>query len=125
MGYEESKLLNSFLAARWPTRPAWKRVRLGPSPAPGAGPEFEVTKRWADAVLFDGERIWIIEAKLKADPGAFGQLKLYRQLFKETPEFVTFQDKPIELAVVQPLYDPAFQQLGEAEGIHVFVHVPG
>ncbi len=84
---------------------------------------YIVTLRWADAIVYDNEKdeIIIIEAKLRADSGAIGQLKLYEKLFRSTPEFEFFKDKPIRKVFLTPQADLALAELTSAENIDYVV----
>jgi len=59
----------------------------------------------------------IIEAKIRPDPGAISQLKLYGQLFPKTPEFKQLKHLPVKLMLVVAYHDPEVEELCKREGI--------
>ena len=120
----EAKLLNEFLEKYFPTAMTWKRVRLGPSPKPEEHKWYQVIRRWADAVVYDGKKVTIIEAKVKAEVGAIAQLELYKQLFPKTPEFSLLKKKPVELPLVVGWHDPEVENLCKQKNIKYVVFQP-
>ena len=109
---------------KFPTCLTWKRVRLGPLPDKTLGQLMKITLRWVDAVVFDGEKVHLIEAKLRSDLGAISQLKEYKRLFYETPEFSLLRDKPVELHLLIPYEWHDLIQAAKREGITVDIFKP-
>ena len=122
--WRESRLLNEWLKEAHPQSLQWKRVRVGPPLTGHENPVYSVLNRWADAVIFEGGEVFIIEAKLKAAPGAIGQLKLYGKLFPGTPEFSELKDKPLRLVLLAGITDQAVKALCKDEGIEYIVYTP-
>ncbi|RLE76534.1 MAG: hypothetical protein DRJ44_03865 [Thermoprotei archaeon] len=120
----EDKLLKEFLQKYFPDWLTWKRVRLGPVPKPEEYKWYQVVRRWADAVVYNGEKVIIIEAKIRAEPGAISQLLLYDKLFPKTPEFRLLKDKPRELLLLVGFPDPEVDELAKEHGIKVAVFCP-
>ena len=114
---KESELLNAWLWAKHREDPQWKRVRLGMVPNPEMANMYKVILRWADAIfLHDGE-VYIVEAKLRPGPGAVGQLELYGELFRRTPEFSMYETWPIHLVLLTAYQDLEMMSLCEKKGI--------
>lgn len=109
---------------RFPTALTWKRVRLGPLPDKKMGALLRITLRWVDAVVYDGEKVYLIESKLKSDLGAIAQLKEYARLFPETPEFTLLRDKPIEKVLLLPYEWHDLVEAARREGIRVEIFKP-
>ena len=102
----------------------WRQVRVGDLPL-GADAKFAgVVRRWADAVCYDGKVVTIIEAKMRPDPSAIGQLELYAQLLPKTPEFPDFHAKPIHLVLLTTFDDKESRALAESKGIEVVIYSP-
>lgn len=87
---KESELVNMFLWEYHRTCPQWRRVRLGVVPTHELARMYMVTLRWADAIYIEGGEVFIVEAKLRPDAGAIGQLLLYKDLFGQTLEFMDY-----------------------------------
>lgn len=84
---KESELVNMFLWNYHRTSPQWRRVRLGVVPTHEMARMYMVLLRWADAIYIENGEVFIVEAKLRPDSGAIGQLLLYKDLFRQTLEF--------------------------------------
>jgi len=119
---KESRLVYEWLQKNYPRCLQWRRVRLGPIPKGDIF--YQVVRRWADAVVFCGDKVIIVEAKIKADAGALGQLELYRELFPKTPEFSQLKDYPIELVFLTAFRDPQLEKLAKKKGIRYVVYCP-
>jgi hypothetical protein len=120
----EARFLNEWLMIKFPTALQWKRVRLGPIPDKDLGSLMKITLRWVDAVVFDGNTVFLIEAKLKSDLGAISQLKEYRMLFRDTPEFSILRDKPVEMILLIPFEWVDLINAAKREGIRVEIFKP-
>jgi len=107
-----------------PTALQWRRVRLGPLPKKELATMYKVTLRWVDAIFVEGGKVHLVEAKLKPTPSAIGQLKLYKELFYQTPEFSEFHSYPVELILLTTRDDPDVRRLCELEGIKYIVYQP-
>lgn len=114
---KEKKLLNAWLWEFHKTKPQWKRIRLGPVPNPQMGKMFAVLLRWADAIFLEDGLINIVEAKLRPDFGAIGQLLGYRQMLQGTPEFEAYKHWKINLILLSQFPDLAVTQLATKYGI--------
>jgi len=121
---KEQRLLNEFLYNFYKNCPQWKRVRLGPAVLKGEEKLYQVLRRWADAVVFDGKQIIIIEVKWHPKPEGVGELLLYRSLFPQTPEFQMFKDYPIRAVYVTTRYDKAIEDLCKKNKIEFVVYAP-
>jgi hypothetical protein len=108
------------------------RVRLG-SPKPET-PVSELTleeramvgswRRWADAVILGVEKVTIVEAAIRPDPGKISQLELYALLFPHTPELAAFRDLPLSLLLLYAIEDPATVLLARQKGIEAVEYKP-
>jgi hypothetical protein len=125
MGYQkESKFITEWLMLKFPTCLQWRRVRVGPLPLKELGEMMKITLRWVDAIVWDGQKVHLVEAKLKSDLGAIAQLKEYARLFRETPEFTMFRDAPIEMHLLLPYEWADLVAAAKREGITVDIYKP-
>ena len=120
----ERTFVNEFLKETFPTCMTWKRVRLGAARDTEEEKLYKVIRRWADAVVFDGAKVYIIEAKIRPNPEGVAQLELYGQLFPKTPEFSALKDKPIKLIYLTSMTDNEIKELCESKGISYVVFQP-
>jgi len=114
---KESILLTKWLAKFHRTSLQWKRVRLGIPANPEEAKLYSVLLRWADAVFIEDGYVNIVEAKLRPDLGTIGQLEGYKELFKVTPEFVSYENWPIKMILLSPVLDFATSQIASKKGI--------
>ena len=120
----EKIFLNNWLWEFHKSKPQWKRIRLGPVPNPAMGKMYSVTLRWADAIYLEKGVVNLVEAKLKPDFGAIGQLLGYRMMFKGTPEFKAYENWPIRLILLSKFPDLAVTELASNFGIDHVVYNP-
>ncbi len=114
---KESVLLTKWLAKFHRTSPQWKRVRLGIPANPEEAKLYSVLLRWADAIFIEDGFVNIVEAKLRPELGAIGQLEGYKELFKITPEFDQYKDWPIKMILLSPVMDLGIAQICTKKGI--------
>lgn len=121
--WKESDLINDYLKKKYPTKLQWRRVHVGPLPDTEDARFYKVTQRWADAIVFDAEaeEIIIIEAKLRTDAGAIGQLELYAELFPTTPQFNSLRTKQIRKVFLCPDTDIGLIELCSKKNIDYVV----
>lgn len=113
----EKKFLNAWLWKFHKSNPQWKRVRLGPVPNPEYAKMYSVILRWADAIFIEEGNLVIVEAKIRPNFGAVGQLLGYRMLVKATPEFENYVAWPVRLLLVSKYPDLAVTELCSKYGI--------
>jgi len=120
-------LVKTQAGKRWMTR-----VRLG-SPKPEIPrPEMSVEeramigswRRWADAVILENDKVTIVEAAIRPDPGKIAQLELYARLFPHTPELAAWHGLPIHLVLLYAIDDPATTMLAREKGIKAIEYKP-
>ena len=128
----EMRMLAEWLAERWPRTEYLTRVRLGRiEPRIGAAelsPEeiraLGVHRRWADAVVLLPDRVLLVEAKIRPQPGVISQLELYARLLPHTPELAEHAHKPIEMILVYAIEDELINQLAREKGIRCVMYHP-
>jgi hypothetical protein len=102
---KESELVTKWLWEKHREDLQWRRVRLGVVPTKEMARMYSVILRWADAVFEHNGIIYIVEGKLRPQPGAIGQLELYREIFSQTLEFKQFWNYPVKLVLLCPVLD--------------------
>ncbi len=120
----EDKLIKDFLREMHPNNLAFRHPRMGKE-ATGANAKYMACcNRYPDIVFKDGDEIFICEAKMKPQVGAISQLKLYMQLFPETPMFREWKDMPVRGLLLTALPDKQLTILAKNEGIEHIVFRP-
>ena len=120
-------LVKTQKGKRWMTR-----VRLGSPrpevPLPTMSSEeiamVGVWRRWADAIVLEDDRVTIVEAAIRPDPGKISQLELYRLLLPQTPELEPWRGLPIEMILLYAIEDPATVLLARQKGIRCIEYKP-
>ena len=128
----EMQMVAEWLAKTFPGDPYMTRVRLGTprssTPRQDMTPEelamVGVWRRWADAVVILRDRILLIEAAIRPNPGKIGQLELYALLLPHTPEFFKYSALPVELCLLYAIEDPAVLFLARRKGIRCIEYKP-
>lgn len=125
-------MVNEWLAKTQRGKRVRVRVRLG-SPQPSQ-PTAEMTpeeaamvgswRRWADAIILEEDRVTLIEAAIRPNPGKIGQLELYKMLMPHTPELAPWRDLPIHLVLLYAIEDPATNLLARQKGIKCIEYKP-
>jgi hypothetical protein len=96
------------LVAEWITTlpAAWKsktHIKVGAQSlfyagmqlTPAQAKAFSVWDDWADARIFTGAEVWLVEGKLVATGGAYGQLLDYLQEYPTSPDYAQFAPAPV------------------------------
>jgi len=114
---KETDMLNAWLWEKHRTDLQWRRVRLGVLPTKELARMYMTLLRWVDAIFIKDGVVHIVESKLRADPGALGQLDLYEKLFRVTPEFDQYKSYPIQKILLTSLLDLSLAELCSEKGI--------
>ena len=114
---KETDMLNAWLWDKHRFDTQWRRVRLGVLPTKELARIYMTLLRWVDAIYLKDGVVFIVEAKLRSEPGALGQLKLYEQLFKNTPEFDAYKNWPIQKVLLTAVMDLNMAELCSKENI--------
>jgi len=117
---------------RFPGVHLYEQVRLGPTSAKLIGVEvspaleraLRVENWYADGILQLPSEVLIIEAKVKATPGAIGQVKFYlRQAFR-TPDLQPWMALPFVPVVLFAEDDSDVSNFARQEGCRVEIYTP-
>lgn len=83
-----------------------------------------VHRRHADAIAILPDRLLLIEAIMRADPGKLAVLELYEMLLPQTPELQQFVHLPIQKVLLYAIEDPAVCELARRKNILAVHYVP-
>ena len=114
---KETDMLNAWLWKKHRHDLQWRRVRLGVLPTKEWARMYMTILRWTDAIVVKDGVIRIVESKLRADPGALGQLELYKKLFYNTPEFSAYKEWDVELVLLTAVLDVNMVELCSEKNI--------
>jgi len=117
MAMKETDMLNAWLWDKHRTDVQWRRVRLGVLPTKELARMYMTILRWVDAIYLKDGVVYIVEAKLRAEPGALGQLDLYEKLFKQTPEFEAYALWPIQKVLLTAVVDLNMAELASEKDV--------
>lgn len=117
MAMKESDLLNAWLWEKHRENIQWRRIRLGVLPTKELARMYMTVLRWADAIVIKEGIVYIVEAKLRAQPGVISQLELYKMLFVKTPEFSQYQNWPVQMMILSSVVDLNMVELASSKGI--------
>lgn len=117
----------TFPHARYQTQ-----VRLGRIQPRNAGGQFTAEekrmlglwRRRIDCIVFLPDRLLLVEAVLRAQPGKITVLKLYERLVKQTPELSEFYHLPVQKILLYAIEDPVLLGIARDEGILPIRFVP-
>lgn len=125
-------LLREFAVRMFPGEQLLEQVRLGPTRShlvgvtvtPALEAALRVSNWFADGVLCLPDKTLILEAKIKPNPSAVGQVLFYARLAIRTPIFQSRLSLPIQTAVLFAEADPDVTDFARALGVTVFTYTP-
>jgi len=130
----EAEYVAEYCQAAFPGLPVVYHARLGTWPTPLTAGELteeeqamlRVRMRWADAVILTGQKIIVVEGKLRASEflKGLGELQVYTHLLKVTPEFEKFKDRPAVGRLLLPIEDPVVMAIARQQGLETAVYKP-
>jgi len=126
------RLLSEFLAEHYQGVEYRTRIRLGKIQPRLDGKyiteeerlNLGTFRRWADALVILPDRLILIEAKIRPQPGVISQLQLYKRLLPNTPELQRFRDRPLEMLLVYAIRDDLLISMAREEGIRCIQYRP-
>ena len=83
-----------------------------------------VFRRYADALIFERDKIILIEAAIRPQPGKVSTLELYKMMIPSTPELSEYKDLPVEMVLLCAINDPFLTTLARGKGIKVVMFRP-
>lgn len=125
--YVQEYVLQAFPGRVW----AQWNVPIGPIPETllRAHPDISLktAKPWrsfADALVYDGKKLFLIEAKIHNLKRGVGDLDRYMSIIRETPELQRYKSTPIELRLVIPMDDPTTMAHAQQRQVVVAIYRP-
>ena len=117
----------SFGDVRWATN-----VRLGPLQPRNSQGQYTkdelrllgVWRRRIDALVFLPDRLLMVEAVLRSNPGKLSVLALYERLLPQTPELREWWAFPVQKVLLYVIEDPVVNILAEERNILPIQFVP-
>ena len=128
----EIMMLSEWVAKTFPDVRWSTNVRLGkPEPRNQDGQyareELILLGAWrrrVDAIVILSDRLLLVEAILRAEPGKISVLKLYEALVPQTPELAEFSHLPVQKVLLYCIEDPVLNIIAKKEGILPIQFVP-
>jgi len=117
----------TFPDVRWQTN-----VRLGPAAPRNAHGQYTreeltllgVWRRRIDAIVFLDDRLVLVEAVLRSNPGKLSILELYARLVPQTPELSEFSALPVQKVLLYVVEDPVVNMIARERDIVPVQYVP-
>ena len=128
----EIMMIHEWVATTFPDVRWQTNVRLGPITPRNKRGRFTadelqmlgVHRRRVDAIVFLPDRLLLVEAVLRSDPGKLSILKLYEMLLPQTPELKEYEALEVQKVLLFVIEDPTLSILAKREGIMPIQFVP-
>jgi hypothetical protein len=128
----EMQLIAEWLMTLPPTYQSKTRVNVGAQElfyagmalTPAQSKAFGVWNDWSDARVFTGTQVWIVEGKLVATGGAYGQVLDYVNQYPSSLDYQQFAPAPIVPMVVTMASRPRTAALFAGMGVQTIVFQP-
>ena len=120
-------LAQTFPHSRWQTNVRLGRIQPRGDHGQFAPDELRMLGLWRrriDCIVYLRDRLLLVEAILRADPGKISVLKLYEKLLTQTPELAEYYDLPVQKVLLYCIEDPALLAVAREEGILPIRFVP-
>lgn len=116
----------------YPKTRAWFNLRLGPPPisVAAAYPGLDVDryarvwKKTCDAVVVTDQELVLIEGELRRPSEGLGELLVYRDLIRTTPELQPYQGRRIRTVLLCPVVDPTLTLQLQKHNIELVIYRP-
>jgi len=128
----EIRMIGEWVSQTFPDVPWQTNVRLGsltPRNEQGRFTQEElhllgVWRRRVDAIVVLPDRLLLVEAVLRSQPGKLSTLQLYEALARQTPELAQYQHLPVQKVLLYCIEDPTLTVLAQQQGILCIQFVP-
>jgi len=126
----ERRYISEYMLKTWPAGDWQLNVELGPIPPEyvqrygltKAAALFRPTRPRVDAVKWEPDRYYLIEAKIRDIKAGIGDLTYYGAVIKETPDLPFYDGQPIIRRLVVPWMLDWLAPVAAAAGVEVVVH---
>lgn len=123
----ERRYVPEYVNEKYPDRVAvFYNMAVGPPPEDlvKKNPEiplahFRRWRFWIDAVVITDKYLILIEGKIRKPAEGIGQILLYRDLLKQTPELDPYKRLPVVMVLVTPRPDPRIIGFANSYGITI------
>ena len=122
--WKERKLTTDYLWEFYRGFPPWRNIRLGVAKDAETANLYKVSMRRADAIIFTGDELILIEAKMGNDLRGLTQLEEYAKLIPKTPEFDMYKYYPIRQVFLTSREYKDMRRLCEEKGYIYVVYQP-
>lgn len=120
----EGKMVYEWVTKFHPFSLQWRRVRLGPLPKADKPMYYTQLRRFVDLLFYESGVVYLVEAKVRPDPGGISQLELYKELFPDTPEFSMYKDQPLKLIYLTTITDKVVEKMCNDRDIEYILFCP-
>lgn len=128
----EERLVSEWVAENYPEERYVLRARLGPFPEEARRLQslglsarlYDGVRHWADCIVLTGESTLLIEAKVRLNPAALGQLITYREEFYRTQEWRHRWTLPLRLIALYAYAKPEDLEIFDKYGIECVEYRP-
>jgi len=128
----EIMMISEWVSKTFPDARYSTNFRLGPIQPRAADGTYNVDelkllgvwRRRIDALVYLEDRLLLVEAVLRADPGKLAVLELYEKLVPQTPELADFSQLPVQKVLLFCIEDPIITILAKDKGILAIQYVP-
>jgi len=128
----EITMVSEWVAKTFPDARFSTNFRLGPIQPRAPDGTYDVDelkllgvwRRRVDALVYLEDRLLLLEAVMRADPGKVAVLKLYEKLIPQTPELAEFKHLPVQKVLLYCIEDPMLNLLAREEDILAIQFVP-
>ena len=120
----EAKMVNEWIQKSHPFSLQWRRVRLGPLPDARKPSYYTQLRRFVDLVFVENGIVYLVEAKVRPDPGGISQLELYNELFPQTPEFSHYHQNERKMIFLTSMVDEVVKKLCRDREIEYITFCP-
>jgi len=128
----EIMMIGEWVAETFPDVSWATNVRLGPLIPRNRDGQFTpeemrllgVWRRRVDALVYLSDRLLVVEAVLRSDPGKLSILEVYARLVPQTPELEPYLHLPIQKVLLYAVEDPVVTQLAREQDILPIHYVP-
>jgi hypothetical protein len=117
----------TFPDARWQTNVRLGKIQPRNSDGRFTADEVKMLGLWRrriDAIVFLDDRLLLVEAIMRAQPGKIAVLKLYEKLVPQTPELAEYHHLPVQKILLYAIEDPVLNVVAREEGILPIRFVP-
>ena len=127
----ERRYIAEYMKDTWPEGNWQLNVELGPVPQEyiaryglsKAAALFRPTRPRVDAIRWEPDKYYIIEAKLRDIKAGIGDLTYYKGMLASTPDLPFYQGQPVIARLVVPWFIDWIKMASDSAGVEVVVQM--